>query len=448
MIGESKLKKLTELGLSHARKLGADEVEILISAGEEELTRFANNTIHQNVSREDAGITVRFIKDKKIGVATGNGIDEKIMERVAAMACKLCGLQRKDPSFVSLPAEAKYEPVADFYDGVKHLGSSLRAQAVVQIITKARSGYLSASGAFCESTGEFAVGNSHGIWGYQRNKSASLSTIFKGEKGTGFANQCTKGGSEIDVEKVAKTAFEKATTGDVVDVPAGEYEVILEPPAVAELLDFFAMYGPNARIYHEDVSFYQGSLGKKVFDAKLTVFDDPTNKLGYPMAFDYEGAAKHRLTLVDKGVLTAVAYDSYLAHKYGKENTGNALPAPNVWGPIPLHLSIAPGEVSLPAMIKGVKRGLLVTRFWYTRIIAHKQLLLTGMTRDGTFLIEDGKIVGRARNLRYTESVIEAFSKIIAIGNKLSLEGSEGSPSLVPALHLAKFRFTGVTEHG
>ncbi len=447
MLGKNKLSKISESALIQAKELGATQTEVVISNGGEELTRFAGNSIHQSVSLVDSMVHVRVIKDKKIGVARSNRIDIVGVRDTVKKAYALAKLQRADPAFESLPQSAHYQDVSATYRGRKHLGPTGRSKAISWIIDNAIKNKLDASGAFSESDGEFLIANSNGVLAYHEGKGASLSTILTGETGSGYSGQNAIGGSEIDPKKIAEIAVHKATFGEVREAPAGEYEVILEPPAVAELMDFFSWLGPNARIFHEDVSFYQGNIGKSLLHPTLNIVDDAYNPLGYPSPFDFEGHPKEKVELVTGGKLMNVVYDSYHANKYKSRNTGHALVSPNTWGPIPTNVVILPGDLDTDDMIKKIKKGLLVTRFWYTRVVQHKQLTLTGMTRDGTFLIEDGKIVGRVRNLRYTESVLEAFKDIRGIGKELSLEGSEGSPMLVPALHLGKFRFTGVSEH-
>lgn len=448
MNGEDIFKKLATAGLSEAKKLGATTAEIVLSSGTEDLTRFANNMIHQSVSLTDSLVHVRFIIGKKIGVARTNRLDSEGIRAAVSQAKALALLQKEDENFVSLPSKAVYSSVSSLYKKAKHIGAVGRAKAIGTIIRGAKKEHLVASGAFVESESESAVANTNGVWAYNQSKSASLSTIFMGVKGSGFASHSARGGNDIDVTGVTKTAVYKATYGKELEVAPGEYEVILEAPAVAELLDFFAWLGPNARIYHEDVSFYQGNIGKQLFHSSLTIHDDPYHTLGYPTAFDWEGFPKAKQTLVEKGKLKNVVYDSYHAAKYKAKNTGHALLAPNTFGPVPTHLVVEPGTKTISEMIKGVKKGLLVTRFWYTRVIAQKSLTLTGMTRDGTFYIENGKIVGRVRNLRYTESVVNVLKDVRAIGHDLQLIGTdEGSPTIAPALHLGKFRFTGVTRH-
>ncbi len=448
IFGKTKLSEISKGALEEAKSLGATQAEVVLWQGSEELTRFANNQIHQSVSLKDAMVHVRVVIGKKIGVSRGNRLEKPGVKGVVRRAYELSLLQREDIHFHGLPKKRSYKNVDESYVNQSHLGALGRARAISEIVRIATGGKLSASGAFSEAESETLVANSKGVMSYTRGKSASLSTILTGEKGSGYGSQSSKGGAEIDFVKIGKVAATKATLGEFVDIKPGDYEVILEPAAVSELMDFFAWLGPNARIYHEDVSFYQGRVGKKVFDRKLTIDDDPLDETGYPVGFDYEGFPKKKLGLVNRGILTGVVYDSYHASKYGETNTGHALLAPNTWGPIPMHIRIKPGDTSRDEMVKSVKRGLLVTRFWYTRVIQHKQLTLTGMTRDGTFYIENGKIVGRVRNLRFTESILNTLKVIKGVGDKLELHGSEGSPALIPCLHLARFRFTGVTEYG
>lgn len=440
MANKQKLEQQAEKLIKEGLKLGATQVEVVLWSGKEELTRFANNEIHQSVSLEDATVHVRAVIGKKIGVARGNS-----PENVVKNALAIAKLQREDKHFKSLPKPRAYKK---FLNRGFHLGAVGRAESVKKIISGCQKNKLSASGAFSESEGEILVANSLGVLAYQETKSADLSVIATGKFGSGYAGESARGGKEININKIITRVRGKATFGEQAKtIEPGKYEVILEPAAVVELLDFFTWLGPNARVYHEDVSFFQGNLGKKLFDAKLSIVDDPHSEELFPSGFDLEGFPKKPLSIVEKGVLKNVAYDSYHAAKYKKLNTGHAFLAPNTWGPMPSHLKIEGGKLTLEDSIKKIKRGILVTRFWYTRVVHHKELILTGMTRDGTFLIENGKITSRLVNLRYTESVVEVLKKIKGVGSERQLVGSEGSMALVPHLHLASFNFTGVAKH-
>ncbi len=214
------------------------------------------------------------------------------------------------------------------------------------------------------------------------------------------------------------------------------------------ILNYFAWLGPNARVYHEQVSYFKNRVGKIVFSNKLTITDDPFNLQGLPTGFDYEGYPKQKLAIICKGAPLTITYDSYYAQKYQKKNTGHALPAPNTTGPLASHLMIKPGSSTQSQMIGNVKRGLIITRFWYLTAVNFSEMLLSGMTRDGTFLIENGEIVGPVKNLRFTESIPNMFKNIVEVGRELSPHPSWGGfAHLVPSVRISNFRFTGKTEY-
>ncbi len=297
---------------------------------------------------------------------------------------------------------------------------------------------------------EVAVANSHGLWAYHASSASDLSTILLGKDSTGFAAQVGRKAEDIDADEVARRAIEKVERGKApMEVEPGEWDVILEPQAVNEMMAFFSWLGPNARIYHEQASYFSGRLGEKVVGKNITIVDDPLSVEGFPMPFDFEGVPKRKVEIIKEGVLSSLVYDSYHAGKHKAENTGHALPAPNTGGPMPLHLTLEVGSLKLEDMIKGVKKGLLVTRFWYVRVLNPRHLSITGMTRDGTFLIKDGEIVGGVKNLRFNQSIPEALSNVAAISNTtvpLSSFELELGSNRMPALHIKGWNFTSSTQ--
>ena len=484
MLGEAKLKKIAKTVLNLSR---ASQTEVLIIGGERGLTRFANSQIHQNVAEEGTWVQVRAVinpltpsgrsgrpsikastelsrmssgRGAKIGVASTNDLSSAGLAKVVEKAANMTKLSKVDPHFVSLPTNQKKPLLRRGHSTLrasdsksfggqakKTLTPTEKAKIVGDIIRIAKADKLIASGAFDSNLSEIAVANSQGVWGYHVGTQENLQTVLLGRNSTGFAQQISSHIGKIDHKKLAKRAVTKALESkNPIEIEAGDYEVILEPPAVAEMMLFFSYLGPNARIYHEEASFLTGKLGQKLFSEKLTVHDDPLHAETIIAPFDYEGHPKSKLTIIDKGVFANIVYDSYHAGKHGGKNTGHALPAPNTEGPIPTHLVFEPGEVSVGDMIKNVKKGILVTRFWYVRMLHHRLLNITGMTRDGTFLIKNGEIVGAVRNLRFTQSIPEALANVVSVGNELKLEEGWGGANLVPALHISKFHFSGVTE--
>lgn len=451
MFGKERLKQIAEEVLKLSK---ADQTEVLLSVSGNSLTRFANNEIHQNMAWKDLGISVRVILQKtrhrhgyggQVGVASTNSFDERSLTDVVEKATKLAELQEPDPEFISLP---KPEKIPDVADDISYATELELAEGAHVVIQKALQENLTASGAYANDVSELAVANSLGVFAYHAGSSCNLSTIVMGKTSSGFAADVARTVTDVDAQTVAETAVRKTLeSADPQDVEPGEYEVILEPQAVSEMMAFFQWYGPNARIYHEKSSYLSDKMGKKVFGDNITLIDDPFHELVFPMPFDYEGFPKKKAIFVENGILKQIAYDSYYAKKYKVENTGHALPAPNTLGPIPLHLYIVPGDATRAQMIKSVKRGLLVTRLWYVRVLNPKALNITGMTRDGTFLIEDGKIIKPVKNLRFNQSIPEALNNVISIENKLTqLASFEGELiGLAPALHIGKWEFSSGT---
>lgn len=442
MFGKEKLKQIAEQVLKLSE---ADQTEVILSVSGNSLTRFANNEIHQNMAWKDLGISVRVIIDKKIGVASTNSFDTASLKDVLAKAVELATLQEPDPGFISLP---KPENIKEVADDISFATEEELAEGAHTIIQEALKEHLTASGAYANDVSELAVANSLGIFAYHAGSSCNLSTIIMGKTSSGFAADVARSAKDVDSEEVATTAVKKTVeSADPQDIEPGEYEVILEPQAVSEMMAFFQWYGPNARIYHEKSSYLSDKMGEKVFGDNITLIDDPFHKLVFPMPFDFEGYPKKKTVFVENGILKQIAYDSYYANKYQVENTGHALPAPNTLGPIPLHLYIEPGDKTREEMIKNVKKGLLVTRLWYVRVLNPKALNITGMTRDGTFLIENGKIVRPVKNLRFNQSIPAALNNVISIENKLTqLASFEGELiGLAPALHIGKWEFSSST---
>jgi PmbA protein len=228
----------------------------------------------------------------------------------------------------------------------------------------------------------------------------------------------------------------------------GAYTVILEPAATSTIMQFLAFLGLGAKPFLEERSFMSGKIGEKIASELITIVDDPIapDSLGLP--FDFEGSPARRVALIERGVAAGVVWDRTTAMKGGRESTGHALPPPNPYGPVPLNLRMEPGESTIEQIIASTERGLLVTRFHYSNVVNEKEAILTGMTRDGTFLIEDGRIAHGVKNLRYTQNAIEALSNVEAVGDKteISTELFFGG-SRAPALKIRDFKFSSSTTH-
>jgi predicted Zn-dependent protease len=275
-----------------------------------------------------------------------------------------------------------------------------------------------------------------------------------GVNSTGYVQAGNREIKQLSFRKLAETAALKAVnSADPVALPPGKYTTIFEPLAAREFLDFMAYYAFNGKAYEEGRSFLSKKLGKKIVDSRITIVDEPFKKCGFPFPFDFEGTPKSRRILIEKGVARNVVYDSLTASRAKTHSTGHGLSAPNPFGPIPMHMVMRGGDKTTAQIINETERGILVTRFHYTNVLDPHALIFTGMTRDGTFLIENGVLTKGLKNFRFTENIIDCFNRLDGISRKVELVASEpgygarfGTGAMVPTLKIKGFAFTGVTK--
>jgi PmbA protein len=448
MVDETEIRRIINAVLSASR---ADQTEVAVFAGDSALTRFANNYIHQNVEQSDVEVHVRAVVGQRIGLAASNDLSGDGLARLAGRADELALHQRANEDFRSLPGPEALEPADAWVERTARCGPEERAAVVGQVCDASSRAGLTAAGAFHTAEHTFAIGNSLGVFALHRETQADISTVVMAGDASGYAARVSKDVSDIDGEDVAHEAVDRATRAvNPQRVEPGDYEVILEPYAVVDMLDFFSYLSFGALPYMEDRSFMSGRLGQRVMAEQVTIRDDGLSPVGIPMPFDYEGVPKRPVTFIERGVAREVAWDSYYACKAagGQRSTGHALPAGNTIGPMPMHLFMSPGEATLDNMVRSTKRGLLVTRFWYTRTVHPLNVVTTGMTRDGTFLVEDGRVVGPVANVRFTQDYVEALNHVQLVGRDpmLVLGDIGGGVRSVPALKLARWHVTGVSE--
>jgi PmbA protein len=361
--------------------------------------------------------------------------------------------QQDNPDFISLPEPQPIEEIDGFVEKTASCTPERRAQAAKIICLPSREQGLNASGAFATRSFEYAVGNSLGLFAYYPTTLADLRTVIMGDTGSGYAAATSLDVEDIDAESLGREARDRALrTRNPLDVAPGEYTVILEEYAVNVLLAYLAYMGFGAQAVQEGRSFMAGKFGEQVTGENVSIWDDGLDLENLPMPFDFEGVPKQRVDFITKGVANAVVYDTYTAGKEeGKSSTGHALPAPNTFGPFPWNIAMQPGAATKDDMVASTKKGLWVTRLWYVRPVHPLRTIITGMTRDGTFLIEDGDFVGPVKNLRFTQSILEALSEIQMIGRETKLGRETFMENMiggirVPALKIGRFTFTSTTE--
>ncbi len=429
------------LGYSHA-----EQTEVVYLGTESALTRFANNFIHQNVAESNAEVRVRAVVGKKVGVATTNRLDDTSLRRVAEQALEIANIQPENPEFHSLPTPQSITPAPGYSEQTAKYTPEERARRVGVIVQLAKERGLESAGAFSTNTTEIAVANSLGIFAYEPRTDAECHAVVMADAdGSGYVQRIATDASTMNFEAMAREAVEKALhSRNPVEVPLGEYAVVLDTFAVGEMLENLIFMGLSATAVQEERSFMNGQFGKQLIHPDITIYDDGHDPAGLPQAFDYEGFPKQRVVMFDSGIAHAVVYDSFTAARDGHANTGHALPAPNPYGPMPTQTMMAAGDASMEDLIKGVDRGIYVTRFHYTNTVHPVKTLLTGMTRDGTFLIEHGELTRPIKNMRFTQSILDALRDVQAIGRE-RVQFTNYITVVAPALRIGRFNFTGVT---
>ncbi len=424
----------------------ADETEALMGSTAYSLTRFANNTIHQNVSEEGSYLSVRAVVGQRTARASTNKFDEAAIRQTCEAALELARLQPPDPDLLPMPGGQMYRAIERFQEETAALTPKERAEVVQKVIARAEQDKLTAAGVFSSGASAHALFNSRGLQAFHEETLSEFSVTMLADTGSGWAKQTSPQWLELDPEALAERAAKKALESrEPREVPPGKYAVILEPAAVLDLLGFlFWDFGGLA--VHEKRSCLTDRVGKKVFGENIDVRDDVFHPLQSGAPFDGEGVPRRRVKLIEKGVVKNLVYARQTAAKMRAEPTGHGFPLPNEFGEAPMNIVMEGNRSSLDDMIRSTERGLLVTRLWYIREVDPYQKILTGMTRDGTFWIEDGKLAYGVKNFRFNQSIFEMLSQVEMLGAPQRTSGEESFDMVVPALKVRDFNFSSLTK--
>ncbi len=426
----------------------ADQTEAVLLGGKSYVTAFANNYIHRNVGSEDYSLSVRVAFGKRIGAATVNGISDEMVEKVVKDAMLIAKNQKENTDFVSFakPEDTEVNELAAFSKNTAEFDAMQRADAVKKIVDNAKKAGLNASGTFETELGEIVVANSLGVERYARHTVASIKSVIMGDNSSGYSKETAVDVNNLSADRVMKESIEITEKGkNPVSIEPGKYEVVLTPYALAEFISHLGYLTLNARAVNEGSSFLIGNFGKKLLGDNITMYDDGLSTETIPMPFDFEGVPKKKVIFFENGVAKDVVYDTLTAYKEGKKSTGHALPQPSPYSPYPMNFIMKGGESSVEEMISHVKRGLFVQRFWYTNPMNPREAVITGMTRDGLFLIENGKITKPLQNMRFTESIITALNNAAELSSTKKII-YDMVPMTVPYARIKDFTFTGKTE--
>jgi len=430
----------------------ADQTEAILLTEDSSLTRFAGSAVHQHVAERNQTVILRVVLGKKIAVVTTNIFLPSSLRKSLQKAVSLAKVQQPNDEFISLPEPKPVPEIETFSKRISCLTPNQKVRVIKTLLRRVKEKRGKGSGAFSNGEVELAIANSLGVETYQKFSDLFLHLIVENEKSSGYASFVARDPDQLDVDSLAQEAIRKISEEEPIQIEPGEYEVILEPYAVSELLSFLGYLGFHALAVQEGRSFFSNRFGEKMADEKVTIYDDGLAPDGLQVPFDFEGIPKKKVTFFDKGVAKEVTYDSFTAGREGKDSTGHGLIAPNTAGPIPINLFMEGGGFSLGEMIKSVRRGIYVTRFHYTNVVEPMKAVITGMTRDGTFLIEGGEIKRPIKNLRFTESILKALSRVTALSKdrRICSEGTVYSRrfvtgTVVPAVKIDGFNFSGVS---
>lgn len=420
------------------------EAQVIVDGTEHALTRFANSFIHQNVGEHGLNTSLKLSVNDRVAVATTTRSDEAGLESLVEETIHAARLRPTDKDWPGLADPAELAELSRFDPETAEASPDDRGARVAAFI-EAGDG-LSGAG-YCDTQGgPTAFANSAGQHHHAYTSRATLDGIHQSPTSAGSAHATSSRITDIDGARLGALAATTARdSADTVHAEPGEYEVVLSPECASTIMFFLAFYGWNGKIHHEGQSFVE--LGARQFDPAITIEDDHADPLAVGLPFDADGTPKQKLTLVDAGVSTAVAHDLRTAKRADAGTTGHAVQGGDGFGAVPVNLHMRGGAGSVTDLVSSVKRGLFVTTFNYCRILDPRTQVVTGLTRNGTFLIEDGEIGAAVSNLRFTQSFVEALSpgRVAGVGDDARMADSEAGPGMTsaPSLHLASWNFTG-----
>jgi len=439
----------------------ADEVEVFFYGGKSALTRFANNTIHQNVAEENYGISVRTAFGQRTARATTNKLDDDSLRRTVQASENLAKVQHPDPDLLPMASAGNAGEGARatrYFAETAAITPEERAERVKKIVSIAEGHGLTTAGIFSSAESIEGIFNSRGLSQWHSQTSSDISITMLAADSSGWQKANSPNVADLDATELAEIAARKAIESrNPREIPPGKYTVILEPAAVLDLVGFmFFDFGGLAML--DQRSFLNNRVGTQLFGKNINIWDDVAHPLQSGAPFDGEGVQRQKVQLVENGVIKRLVYARASAEKMKQseeknrvgpiEATGHGFPLPNEMGEAPVNIVF--GAASKPPtveqMIAATDRGLLVTRLWYIREVDPYEKILTGMTRDGTFLVESGKICGGVLNFRFNQSLIHMLSNVEAMGTPVRSSGEESFDMVVPAMKVKDFNFTEVTK--
>jgi PmbA protein len=430
---------------------GADDVEVTITASQTGITRFALSEIIQNTVRNEVHAYIRVAKGQQVATTVTTQLDAEHMRKAAAGALEAAHQSRPDDEWPGLPSPevvGSAEGCWRYDDATASATPRVRSDQVIRLLAAAEADNV--AGVFETSAHSFSVFSSAGMDCADAHTRCVTSCLVDTGEATGWGEDSSHRIDHVDAEAAARRALDKANRGaGATDAPAGRYHVVLEPAAVATMLEYLSYCGMGAKQLIDGESFLVGRIGEQVAAPSVTLADDVWHEGSVGIGFDFEGVPKKRVPVIDRGMATGPVTDLRTSRKLNLEVTGH-YSGSSEFGPYASHLVLEPGKESLDQLIAGVDEGLLVTRFHYVNVLDRPSTLLTGMTRDGTFQIRNGEVGRPVHNFRFAHSVLDALSSTSGVGRDLVAfapdYGSFGC-TVAPALRIEDFNFASTTSH-
>jgi PmbA protein len=430
---------------------GADDVEVTVMASRTGITRFALSEIIQNTVRNEVRAYIRIVKGQQVATTITTQLDADHMRRAAASALEAAQQSRPDEGWPGLPSPdvvGHAEGCRRYDDATASASAKARADQVVRLLAAAEADNV--AGVLETSAHTFSVISSAGMDCADAHTRCVTTCLVDTGEATGWGEDSSHRFDHVDAEAAARRALDKAKKGvSAVDAPAGRYQVVLEPAAVATMLEYLSYCGMGAKQFSDGESFLVGQIGNQIAASSVTLADDVWHRDSVGIGFDFEGVPKKRVPVIDRGIATGPVTDWRTSRKLNLELTGH-YSGSTEFGPYASHLVLEPGEESLEELIAGVDDGLLVTRFHYVNVLDRPTTLLTGMTRDGTFRIINGEVGEAVHNFRFAHSVLDALRAASGVGRDLAAfapdYGSFGC-TVAPALRVEDFNFASTTSH-
>jgi PmbA protein len=443
---EREIRTMIENALALAKSMGVAEAEVHVDEVNDALTRFANNAIHQNVAERGLTLSIRTILDGRTARATTNRLDNDSIRAAIAASFSLTHSQPRDARLLPLPGKQRYRKVQRFIPRTAALTPEERALAVRRACDIAVKRGQVAAGIFSSGLSQTALGNSRGLFAAYRETHAEFSVTMQEGSAASWAKANAADVRGFDTQQLATRASEKAhLASNAKELAPGRYTVILEPAAVLDLVGFL-FYDFAATAHEDQRSCLNKRMGKKILGENISITDDVFHPLQLGAPFDGEGMPRQRVLLVDRGVPRNLVYSRSSAKRARKTPTGHGFALPNEYGEAPMNLVFSGGNSSLEEMIASTDRGLLVTRLWYIREIDPYEKSMTGMTRDGLFLVEHGRVSCAVRNFRFNQSLLEMLRNVERMSPAVRATGEEAFEMVIPAMKIRDFHFSEVTK--